>query len=355
MSVPPPFLILALPRSRTAWLAKFLTYGPWVCGHEQIRYFRGLDDIQSWFMQPYIGSAETVGCGFWRLVPHYAPGCRVVIIRRPADQVLESCMAQGVIGLDREMLKRQLKFYDRKLDQAERRLSGAITFDFDELNDPEVCKTIFEYCLQMPFDFNWWSVLSQINIQIHFDSIMRYMWTHAQQLWRLRSIVRHEMLLNITAKPCTIRDGLEIKEESFEESFRDAQGLFADHCVAIGQPPDEWTRNNIPLMQKLDEIGRLQILTARSNGKMFGYLVSMLGETLDSADMKSATHTLFFASRDWPGAGLRLQREAIRRLRDKGYGEVLMRSGTGLGGKVEKIYNRIGAELDGRIFKMRLQ
>jgi hypothetical protein len=29
-----PYLIFALPRSRTAWLAHFLTYRDWTCLHE---------------------------------------------------------------------------------------------------------------------------------------------------------------------------------------------------------------------------------------------------------------------------------------------------------------------------------
>ncbi len=28
-----PFVVFGLPRSRTAWLSRFLTYGDWVCGH----------------------------------------------------------------------------------------------------------------------------------------------------------------------------------------------------------------------------------------------------------------------------------------------------------------------------------
>jgi hypothetical protein len=353
---PPPFLVMGLPRSRTAWLSKFLTYGPWICGHDQIRYFRTLEDVKSWCMQPFIGSAETIAPVYWRLINRYMPDGRVLIVRRPVVEVVESVLKQGIIGIERPKLIDNMRRFDAKLDQAEQRLPNCISINFDELNDPEICKIVFEHCLGIQFNLKWWEYWNQINVQVSFDAITRYVWTHMVQLNRLNLMARHQMMVDLMLRaPKGARDGLEIREESFDDSFGDAQGLAADHCMLLGEPPDEWTRNNIPLLQKMDAVGALQILTARANGKMFGYLVSMLGETLDSATARSATHTLFFASKEWPGAGLRLQREALKRLKEKGFNEVIMRSGLGIGARVETIYKRIGADFDGKIFRVKLE
>lgn len=355
MNSPPPFLVMGLPRSRTAWFSKFLTYGPWICGHDQIRYFRSLEDIRSWCMQPFIGSAETIGAQYWRLIPRYLPDGRVLIVRRPVVEVVESILKQGVVGIDRAKLMGNMRRMDAKLDQAEARLPDCITVNFDELNDPEVCRVAFEHCLGLPFNYKWWEYWNAINVQVSFEATMRYIWTHMVQMHRLDLMAKHQMMTDLVVRPRQqIRDGLDIQEESFEASFPDSQRLAAEHCMMIGDPPDEWTRNNIPMLQKMDQVGRLQVLTARANGKMFGYLVSMLGETLDSASARSATHTLFFASKEWPGAGLRLAREATRRLKSKGFNEIIMRSGLGVGAKVETIWKRIGADFDGKIFKVKL-
>lgn len=352
---PPPFLIMALPRSRTAWLSKFLTYGPWVCGHDQMRYFRSLDDAKSWCMQPFIGSAETSAGYYWRLISRFMPDGRVLIVRRPVTEVLESVLKQGVVGIERPLLLRKLRMLDAKLDQAEARLPNCISVNFDELTDPGICRIITEHCLGIPLNLQWFNYWNQMNVQVHFDAAMRYVWTHLVQMNRTNLMARHQMMVDLVTKPRpNITDGLEIAEESFNDSFTDATKLFESHCVAIGEPPDEWTRNNIPMLQQMDATGNLQILTARANGKMFGYLVSMLGSTLDSSTARSATHTLFFASKEWPGAGLRLQREALHRLKQKGFSEVIMRSGLGPGARVETIYKRIGADFDGRIFRVRL-
>lgn len=356
MNSAPPFLVLALPRSRTAWLSKFLSYRPWVCGHDQIRYFRGLDDVRSWFMQPYIGSAETIAPAYWRLIPRYAPDCRVVVVRRPVNQVLESIRKQNVMGIDLPRLLTTLRRFDSKLDQIEARLPGTISVNFDELNDRDICRIVFEHCTGMPLDDKWWEFWKNINVQINFDACMRYMFTHMIQLNKLAASAAHQMRIDITSKPqAQINDGLEIKEESFVSSFPDAEGLVESHCLAIGQAADEWTRNNIPLFQAMDESGCLQVLTARANGKLFGYLVSILGQSLESTTDRSATHTLFYASQEWPGAGLRLQREALHRLKDKGFSEIVMRSWLGPGSRIETLYRRIGAELDGQLYRIRLE
>ena len=55
----PPFIVYALPRSRTFWLSKFLSYGGWACDHDEAVRLRGLDDMQSSLDIPMRGSVET--------------------------------------------------------------------------------------------------------------------------------------------------------------------------------------------------------------------------------------------------------------------------------------------------------
>lgn len=353
--MPAPFLVMALPRSRTAWLSKFLSFKPWVCGHEQIRYFRTLEDAKTWFMQPYIGSAETLAGPYWRLLPRYAPDCRVLIVRRPVRDVVESILKFNVTGMDPTKLVESMKRLNAKLDQVESRYHNCLSVNFDELGDFEIAQIVFQFCLGINLGAQWFNYWNNINVQIDLDAAMRYVWTHMIPLARLNYAAKHQMLADMVAKPRPQpSDGLVIAEEKFPESFKEAQQMFEDHCVAVGELPDEWMRNNIEMLYKMDAVGKLQILTARSNGQLFGYLVTMLGSELDNSAIRSATHTLFYASDRWPGAGLRLQREALIRLKQKGYNEVLMRSGHGGGDRVETLYKRIGANFDGKIFRIML-
>ena len=56
----PPFVVFALPRSRSAWLARFLTWGDWMCGHDELRHCRSLDDVRAWLAMP---------CAAWVAAP----------------------------------------------------------------------------------------------------------------------------------------------------------------------------------------------------------------------------------------------------------------------------------------------
>jgi hypothetical protein len=84
-------------------------------------------------------------------------------------------------------------------------------------------------------------------------------------------------------------------------------------------------------------------------------LISILGPSTESTTDRSAQHVQFFASTEWPGAGMRLQREALHRLKAKGFNEVIMRSWLGPGKRIETMYRRLGAELDGQLYRIKIE
>lgn len=355
LQVPVPFVVFSLPRSRTAWLSRYLTYGPWVCGHEEVRYLRSMEDIQSWFMQPFIGSVESDAMFWWRLIERYAPGCRVLVVRRPVPDVVESLLRLGV-GERGPHIMNLMRKMDAKLDQITARMPNVLSVEYDELQTEEGCKRLFEHCLLMHHDPAWWQYWIGVNVQVNVHARLRYATTYTKQIIRMRDLATYHVLADMHSRHEKAPYGaLEIKEESFETSFPDAQKLFTDHCVEIGEPPDEWTRNNIPILAMMDKMGLLQIMTARANGQMFGYLVSMVGTKVgEEFEDKTATHTLFYASKEWPGAGMKLLRASLARLKERGVEEVYMRSGVGAGARIETVYKRMGAEYEGRLFKLRL-
>jgi len=173
-----PFVVLGLPRSRTFWLSKFLTYQGWTCGHEELRHVRSLRDVQSWLSQPCTGSAETALAPFWRLIPVLAPECRIVLIRRPVDGVLDSLARQGISGPN---LPLQMRRADAKLDQIARR-ADTLEVDYKDLDREYVCKDIFEFCLPYKHDHEWWSRISQMNLQIRMIDLIRYIVAYGPQI-----------------------------------------------------------------------------------------------------------------------------------------------------------------------------
>ena len=348
-----PFLILALPRSRTAWLSRLLTYGDWVCGHEEARHCRSIDDVRAWFSQRNVGSVETAVAPFWRLIDKIAPDTNLVTIRRPVDEVVESLMAVPGCNFDGAHLTDTIRKLDRKLDQFERR-AGALSVPYKDLRRAEVCRMIFRKCLPYEWDYYHWERLSGENIQCDLRAMMRYAEAYRPALEKLASIAKHRMLTDMHLHPPSTA-GMTYQVEDFDDWLRDATPLFDEHLVQVGEAPGDHRHKNITLMRKLHEIGAMQIMTARANGRMFGYLMSIIAPSLEAEGRVVAAHTTFFASPDAPGLGIKLQRAALLSLKDRSVNEVAMQAGArGAGPRMGTIFKRLGAQEDGQVFRLQL-
>jgi GNAT superfamily N-acetyltransferase len=341
-----PFIVLALPRSRTFWLSRYLSYGDWIVGHDELMHIRTLDEIATWFTQPNIGTVETCAAPFWRLLPKDA---RIVTVRRPVDDVLASLAAQGIGG---ETVAAMIRACDRKLDQIERRIPGVLSVRFDDLALESTCAAVFEHCLQLPHDPAWWREWDARNVSGDLKRQVRYCHAFLPQLLKLARSARQRMLADMS-KPAVPPDGFTIQEERIDTCFRDAVPLIREHMIATGQDVDDYKQKNEPLFRKLEAIGALQIMTARSNGRLFGYLMTLIGPSLDAENRMEALHVPFFVSKDCPGGlGMKLQRAAIERLREKGVADVFARAGVrGSGPRLGIVYRRLGFEEFGTMYR----
>lgn len=348
-----PFIVLSLPRSRSYWLSRFLSFREWSCGHDDARFFRGMDDVRSWLSQDCVGSAETAVSPFWRLIRAIRPDAKIVIVRRSVDEVVTSILATGY-PRDRESLTAQMSALDKKLDQIEKRVPGVLSVKFAGLKQEQTCAELFEHCLPYRHDSAWWAHAAGINLQVNLGSIIRYMDANASQLRRLSSICASESrrLILRSRKPVEI-DGMVLQEESFQDWWRDAPALLAEHCLAVGEEEDEYLRKNVPLFSHLYDAGLLQVMTARSNGRMFGYLVTILSPSPSDLDMGIGTQTTFYASRDAQGLGLLLQCASAEALAQRGgQWEIIQRAGVrGSGPKMDVLFRRMGSEPYGNLYK----
>lgn len=346
----PPFVVFALPRSRTAWLARFLTYGDWLCGHDELRHCSSLDDVSAWLSQPYTGSVETAAAPFWRLL---RPDVRLVTLRRPAADVAASYERAGVV-FDAAVMTRIIERLERKLDQIEARREGVLSVSYDDLASEAGCARVFEHCLGVPHDHAWWAAASPLNIQINQSHMLRHFVARRPQLDKLARIAKHRCIATMRREPREA-DGVTFQHEPFREFWREAHPLTSEHAVQAGEAPDYTKTFNMPMLEALDDAGMLQTITARSNGRMFGYLVTMFGPTIEAPGMIEAWHTIFFASPDMPGIGMKLQRAAVAALRERGVHQIIMRAGYRASGpRLGTFYRRLGADEMGMMYRLEL-
>ena len=348
-----PFVIFALPRSRTAWLSRFLSHQDWHCGHDELRHMRQLEDVRSWLSQPQTGAVETAGAPYWRLALEMRPDLRVVTVRRDPEEVAESIVRCG-LSSDIDQAVRAMRRLDHKLGQIERR-TGARSYRFEDLAREDTCADLFEHLLPYTHDSARWRVLDAENVQINVPALKRYVAAHRTQIERLGAIARQKSLALLASGRAHIAQGLTIGFEPLADLLRDGAALMREHMAEVGESPDNLGCKNFGLLLAHDEAGALQVTVARSNGRVFGYLVTCIGESLEAPGRIWACHTAFHASPDYPGLGLKLQRRAAEGLRDRGVYEVVMRAGVrGAGERVSALYRRIGAEPFGDYYRLQL-
>ena len=345
------FLVLALPRSRTFWLSRFLSYGDHTCGHEEARHLRSLDDVKSWLSLERVGSAETAVAPFWRSIP---TDTRVVTVRRDPAEVVQSLL-RAAPGLDRTALERLVRRLDAKLDQIEARRPDVLSVQFDELATEAGARSVFEFCLPYRWDAGWWEAMADVNLQTPLVPLLEYARAYRPQLDKMAKEVKHRTLADKTSGPVEA-EGITFQQEPFDDWYRDCLPLLTEHMVVVGEAPDDHARKNLVLLERLSQLGALQVTTARSNGRMFGYLMTLVGPSLELQNDLEAMNLTFYASPEVKGLGMKLQRASLDYLRGRGVAGVFMRAGVrGSGPKLGALYRRLGAEDYGQMYKLELK
>lgn len=354
MNAPAPFVVFTAPRSRSYWTSRFLSYGGWLVTHDEIMHLRSFEDLRSWLAMPGAGTVETSAAPFWRTLVELRPDCRIATIRRDPEQCIES-LCRVVPDANIPATRKMLAYINAKLDTLEWRCSEVCRIEFDELATEQGAARLFEHCLPFRHDPAWWAGYAPLNLQCNILALQRYYLAHAKQLAKLSTQVKHRSLAAM--RPKTVERGVVLHVEPYSEALmREAVPLLREHLVLMEQSPEDYALRNFALYQHLQDIGALQCVIARVNGRMFGYLLSIVSPSLDQAGRLEAQHTVFFADKSVFGLGMQMQRFAADALRERGVDDLFMRTGnrTASSPKLGTMYERMGAEPMGQIYRLPL-
>lgn len=188
-----PFVVYALPRSRTAWLSNFLTYGGWQCGHEDSVFMREVADLPAYFGRSRVGAVDTAAAPGWRLIDHLVPGIRRAVIRRPLAEVYDTMMALPKVAFDPRKLRNIIEYVDRMLDEISAQ-PGTLTLPWDALNDEAGVRALFEHCLPFAFDRDWWRGNRGRDVQIDVGNLMRYFFDNRAEIEAFKKSCFREVL-----------------------------------------------------------------------------------------------------------------------------------------------------------------
>ena len=181
-----PFLILALPRSRTAWLAHYLNYDPArPIGHDIGIECRTVLDFINSYRYGMIGTVETGAVIAQHLITAHVPGLRRLVVKRPLEEIRQSLAAFGIEAVPGQLEER----YD--LLNLVAREPGVEVVEFRDLGIPETGKFIFEWALGRAWDPDWFAKINAVNIQIDMVGRIQQLGRNAATLRELKDSIRH--------------------------------------------------------------------------------------------------------------------------------------------------------------------
>lgn len=93
-----PFFIYALPRSGTAWLANYLTYGNTFCYHELLADRFSVDRMKEKLEgngSEFVGNSDSANLFFFNEISKTFPNAKSVVVTRDPEEVMRSMIFQG--------------------------------------------------------------------------------------------------------------------------------------------------------------------------------------------------------------------------------------------------------------------
>lgn len=159
------FFVLAMPRSGTAWLANFLTWGDAHCFHESSFGCESLGDLEHAFRRTersVVGSCDTAAIMFYRPLQTRFPESKFLFIVRDKEEVRASLNKAGfeTTGVDMmgDMLSEAIR--DTNLHSA--------AVPFHSLFSQCGMREIWDW-LEIPGAFPWqrFEMLREMNVQDH--------------------------------------------------------------------------------------------------------------------------------------------------------------------------------------------
>jgi len=155
------FLIMGLPRSRTAWLSVALTYKNSHCLHEPLLGCMSVSELTTKFDDidaDIVGGADTGAVFFLDAIIKEMPFIKIVVIDRKIEDCESSSRRMGFDSVD----LRELRL---ALDEASQRMNTLVV-DYDKLSDPSTGRKIWQHCIGGEFPEKRWTDLARFNIQL---------------------------------------------------------------------------------------------------------------------------------------------------------------------------------------------
>lgn len=167
------FFITGLPRSRTAWLANFLTYDGNFCYHELCKSTSDPMEMKIMLHDPEyknMGNSDCVFPYYYKKLLPLLSDYKIVIIERDPEEVIRDMYDLNIINEESESsIKQAYKLLDGiKSDP------NHITVPYEKLNDMNTMKAIWDFLFGTKMDEMRWQEMDIQTIEVNWDKYMKY-------------------------------------------------------------------------------------------------------------------------------------------------------------------------------------
>jgi hypothetical protein len=179
-----PFIIFTLPRSRSAWLSHWLSYikdGSRVksVGHDAFSKCSSLEQCFALFQAGMDGTVETGAAFAYPVIRDGLPKAKLLVIQRDPMECLHSLLAKGLRPEPDDWAQRVRDLWTVSA-------SGVRTVAYQDLDLESCARWIWEYCLDVPWDAQWWAQWTPINVQIDMQKRVEELRKDADNIIKLK-------------------------------------------------------------------------------------------------------------------------------------------------------------------------
>lgn len=163
-------------------MSHWLRYAGKVVAHDLAVECASIADFRA-KMELVDGSCETGAVLGWRLIREQMPSCRLVVVLRPVGEVAASLAKFGLEPPMEELQQRSMML------GIVASLPGTMVLSYEQLSDPLVCQALWEHCLELPFDWQWWARYQALRIEVDMGARVARLVANAPRLAALKAEV----------------------------------------------------------------------------------------------------------------------------------------------------------------------
>jgi len=237
-----PFIVLALPRSRTYWMSRWLER---VAGqpvaHDLAIESDTVDDFLTALSARLCGTVETGAAEAWPILRRSIPQCRIAVVRRPLDEVVASLTACG-FSAPMDDLERRAAALDRLAEQP-----GVLSLSYADLAGEAACTALQEHCLGLPFDRLMWGAFRRVPLEVNLAARRARLEERRPALEQLKADVVRRLV-----KP---QPFVSVAEERWSDIAGAVHAMAARHHVEATEEIEGRFHLNLPAFAELEAAG----------------------------------------------------------------------------------------------------